>query len=445
MTVRQDVQTSNENRLPLQKKVLGNSRSSVTTIRRREKRKHRNLKQIFILSLDALRERKGRSALTILMVLVGGALMVAINGMSEGSAVFTNKQLVSLAPNVIFLGTGSKTKTFQEVQGSAAVTPRLPFNAEVASRIKSLPFVQDVMPAYQGQVHLNVDGNIVNSQVYAMGATTVFKISPTLTLVPGSKIENNNPDAMLVGHDIANPPGYSHNPLVRVGQTVKATFGSTSRSFVVTGILNASGNGVVDKVIVINTITGNTLFGKLGQYDQMIVFARSGSDVSAVVQEITRLYGSNNVGIVTPAAIMQAQHHTQSGSSSFTLEVGFIAMLVSAIGVVTTLWTSVNERTKEIGTMKAIGAKPWFILSMFLSDAVFIGLIGATLGISAGIGLAYLLAASGASGGGEYIAPIFLPNDLVRVWLLSLTVSLLAGLFPAWKASRLSPLLAMRT
>ncbi|MGA8083776.1 MAG: hypothetical protein WB988_18135 [Candidatus Nitrosopolaris sp.] len=84
----------------------------------------------------------------------------------------------------------------------------------------------------------------------------------------------------------------------------------------------------------------------------MIVFARYGSDVSVVVQEITRLYGSDNLGIVTPAAIMQAQHHTQSGSSSFTLEIGFIAMLVSAIGVVTTLWTSVNERTKQIGTMK---------------------------------------------------------------------------------------------
>jgi putative ABC transport system permease protein len=66
---------------------------------------------------------------------------------------------------------------------------------------------------------------------------------------------------------------------------------------------------------------------------------------------------------------MQAQAHTQSGSSSFTLEIAFIALLVGAIGIVTTLYTSVNERIKEIGTMKAIGAKPWFILSMFLSEA----------------------------------------------------------------------------
>src|SRR5215469_10992137 len=96
-----------------QKNVLGNSRPSASsTVHkvRKKKKKHSSLKQIFILSRDALMERKGRSALTILMVLVGGALMVTINGMSEGSAAFANKQLVSLAPNVIFVSPGSKSK-----------------------------------------------------------------------------------------------------------------------------------------------------------------------------------------------------------------------------------------------------------------------------------------------------------------------------------------------
>ena len=86
-----------------------------STVHRRveKKKKHSSLKQIFTLSRDALMERKGRSALTILMVLVGGALMVTINGMSEGSAAFANKQLVTLAPNIIFVSPGSKSKTFQ--------------------------------------------------------------------------------------------------------------------------------------------------------------------------------------------------------------------------------------------------------------------------------------------------------------------------------------------
>jgi putative ABC transport system permease protein len=99
------------------------------------------------------------------------------------------------------------------------------------------------------------------------------------------------------------------------------------------------------------------------------------------------------------------------------LEVGFIAMLVSAIGVVTTLYTSVNERRKEIGTMKAIGAKPMFILSMFLSDAVFIGFIGACLGIAFGIGLAYLLSAIGASGGGVILLLSFFQMNFFKYGL----------------------------
>ena len=183
----------------------------------------------------------------------------------------------------------------------------------------------------------------------------------------------------------------------------------------------------------------------------MVVLALSGTYVNAVQQEITSLYGSNNIGVITPKAIMQAQAHAQSGSSSFTLEIAFIALLVGAIGIVTTLYTSVNERIKEIGTMKAIGAKPWFILSMFLSEAVLIGLIGSTLGIFTGTGVAYLLTSGfGASGGGPpgaaapHITPIFLPNDLLYVWLLSLFISLVAGVYPAWKASRLSPLEALR-
>ena len=119
-------------------------------------------------------ERKGRSALTILMVLVGGALMVTINGMSEGSAAFANKQLVSLAPNVIFVSPGSKSKTFQEAPGLATSAPRLPFNGEVANTIKSLPYVKDVVPGYTAQVQLNVEGNIENINVYATEPTVAF-------------------------------------------------------------------------------------------------------------------------------------------------------------------------------------------------------------------------------------------------------------------------------
>ena len=99
------------------------------------------------------------------------------------------------------------------------------------------------------------------------------------------------------------------------------------------------------------------------------------------------------------------------------------------------------------------GAKPIFILALFLSEAVLIGLFGATSGILTGIGMAYVLTdmsphSSSGGGGGTTPAsasPIFVPIDLLHVWALSLLLSLGAGIMPAWKASRLSPLEALRT
>ncbi len=417
----------------------------------------KNFKQIFLLSFDALNDRKARSALTILMVIVGSALMVALNGMSAGQATFLNKQLNSLAPNVIFVSSGQNG-----FRAGSSSTPTIVLNSEVVNRLKSLPFVQDVVPSYQGQLQLNAQGNILNAQVLAMDPQKVYLIDPSLQLVDGSSIQSNNPSAMLVGDTVANPPGKS-TPFVTVGQTVRATFsfvdsktGKTeqqSKSFVVSGIMEPTGNNQIDNRVIINEPTGNSLFHKAGRYDQMVVVALSADYVSTVQQEITGLYG-NNIGVITPKAILQTRQRFQSGNSAFTVAIAFIALLVGAVGIITTLYTSVTERTKEIGTMKAIGAKSRFILTLFLTEALFIGILGSTFGILSGIGGAYVLTSGfapsspGQGGGGgaaaSHIDPVFVPTDLFNVWILSTILSLMAGLFPAWKASRLSPLEALR-
>ena len=418
----------------------------------------KNFKQIFLLSFDALNDRKARSALTILMVIVGSALMVALNGMSAGQATFLNKQLNSLAPNVIFVSTGQNG-----FRAGSSSTPTIDLNSEVVNRLKSLPFVQDVVPSYQGQLELNAQGNILNAQVLSMDPQKVDLIDPSLQLTEGSSIQSNNPSSMVVGDTIANPPGKT-TPFVTVGQTVKATFsfvdpktGKTeqqSKSFVVSAIMQPTGNNQIDNRVIINEPTGNSLFRKAGRYDQMVVVALSADYVSTVQQEITALYG-NNIGVITPKAILQTRQRFQSGNNAFTVAIAFIALLVGAVGIITTLYTSVTERTKEIGTMKAIGAKSRFILTLFLSEALFIGLLGSTFGILSGIGGAYILTSGfapntpGQGGGGQggaasHVDPVFVPRDLFNVWILSTILSLGAGLFPAWKASRLSPLEALR-
>jgi len=433
--------------------------SSTTFYRKKDKRDHfhSNIKQIFVLAFDALRERKARSILTILMVVVGGGLMVALNGMSAGVASLINKQLSILAPNVLFVSPGQIN-----FRGGPSPPSTLVFNSEVVNRIKSLPYVTEVIPSLQGQFELNAQGNVLTTPVLAMDPTKLHLISPSLALVPGSLIQENNPSGMIVGDTIANPPGKTN--FVTVGQNIKATYSFAdpttgklqhqSRSFVISAIMEPTGNTYIDKSIIINLPTGNSLFKKGGKYDQMAVIALSGDYVNAVQQEITGLYGADNIGVTTPKAIIKTIQGAQGGNSSFQTGIAFIALLVGAVGIITTLYTSVNERIKEIGTMKAIGAKSRFILALFLSEALIIGLLGSTLGLVSGVAGAYVLTSGmmGSGGGGNgngggaapHFAPIFLANDLFSVWLLSLFLSLAAGVYPAWKASRLSPLEALR-
>lgn len=171
------------------------------------------------------------------------------------------------------------------------------------------------------------------------------------------------------------------------------------KSFVISGTIQPSGNNQIDKAVIINEASGNSLFHKAGKYDSVIIAALSADYVDAVQQEITGIYGKN-IGIIVPKALMQTRQQFQSGNSAFTVAIAFIALLVGAVGIITTLYTSVSERTKEIGTMKAIGAKSKFILILFLVEALFIGFLGATLGIVSGIGGAYLT-----------VGGIFVPTD----------------------------------
>jgi putative ABC transport system permease protein len=415
-----------------------------------------NIKEIFVLSFDALRERKMKSILTIIMVMVGSSLMVAVGGISAGFGGFFSKQLSNLAANIIFINPAQ----VQQGGGGPAVgpppTPKITLNAAVENRLKSLPFVDDVIPSYQAQVILQSQGDSKEYQVFSMDPQKLTVLSPTLEFVQGSTVRQNDPSSLIVSNDLANPPG-EDTPFLKLYQTVKATYTfvdpttgkreSDSKSFVVRGIIKQTGNPNIDNSAVIDTDVGNALFHKSGKFDSLIVVARSGIYVDTIEQEIRKLYG-NDIGITTVKAIIKTVQQFTGGISAFLLSIAIVSLVVGAVGIITTLYTSVVERTREIGTMKAIGAKSKHILALFLTEAFMIGIFGASLGILGGIAGAYILSAglAGNNGGGSqsHIAPLFLATDMTRVWLTSASLSLLAGLFPALKASKLLPIVALK-
>jgi putative ABC transport system permease protein len=411
-----------------------------------------NIFQIFLLSFDALKERKVRSALTVLMVVVGSALMTALNGLGAGFGAFIDQQFSQLAPNILFV-TSAQQSNQGPLGGGPPPAPKITLNEAVVSRIRSLPFVDDVIQSYQGQITLQSKGKSIDTTVFSIDPQKLYTIAPTLKFVEGSNIRQNDPSAILLSDKVANPSGDS-TPFATVGQSIRVTYTfvnpdtgkqeEESKSFIVSGIMLRTGNPTIDNAVVFNRMSGDSLLNKAGKYDALLVAAEDGDHVKVVEQEIRKLYG-NDIGITTPEAILETIQQFTSGFTSFILSIALVALLVGGVGIITTLYTSVMERIREIGTMKAIGAQNGFILSLFITEAMIIGIFGATLGMALGIAGGYVLVAGFARGPDSAgLLPVYLPTDLAYVWGLSVGLSILAGSYPAWKASRLPPIAALR-
>jgi putative ABC transport system permease protein len=410
-----------------------------------------NIKETFVLSFDALKERKIRSILTILMVMAGSSLLVAVNSFGAGFTEFFNKQFSNLAPNILFVTSSQQEEPGEGPAAGPPPAPKITLNAAVINRIKSLPLVESVIPSYQAQVTLESQGDSKSNEVLSLDPQQLLVIAPTLEFADGSTIRSTDPSAMIVAEDVANPPG-EELPFITLGQNVRVKYsfvdeqsGDTkveSKNFVITGIMKSTGNPTIDNAVVINTDVANTLLQKSGKYDSLFVVAEAVDFVDVVEQEIRSLYG-NDIGITTVKAILKTLQEFTGGINAFLTSIAIISLVVGAIGIITTLYTSVIERTREIGTLKAIGAQNNQILALFLVEALIIGIFGATLGLLGGFAGGYMLARVG-PGEGPPLTPVYLVSDITRVWLISVGLSILAGLLPAWKASRLTPVQSLR-
>jgi len=415
-----------------------------------------NIKEIFVFSFESLRDRKLRTILTILMVMSGSALLVAVGGIGASFSNSFNRQVSNLAPNILFISSS------QQAQGggggpslgggAASSPPKITLNSAVVNRIHSLPFVSDVISVYRGSVTLQSQSESKTGAILSMDPQKLNLIAPTLEFESGSTVQPNNPAAMIVAQNVANPPGDA-NPFLVLGQSVKVTYSfvdsdtgeqkQESKNFIITGIMKETGNPTIDNGIIINLQAGNSLLQKSGKFDSLFVIAQTPDLVDTVQQELRNLYG-NNVGISTVRAILKTIQQFTGGINAFLSSIAIVSLIVGAVGIITTLYTAVVERTREIGTLKAIGAQNKDILTLFLVEALLIGIFGATLGMLSGIGFGYALSAGIRPGNEPYSPPIFVPDNMFRVWIISVSLSIAAGVFPALKASRLLPITALR-
>lgn len=425
--------------------------------------------ETFRISFKALGDRKVRTSLTILMVVVGSSLMVTLNGIVAGLGQFATDVFNRLAPNILFVTSiptggpedgGDRGPPSFLGQGLVPV-PAIILDQAVADRIGLLPHVSSVIPSYQGRITVAVEDRSQSTSALSVQPENLKIIAPALELAEGSTVRPEDDSAIYLPSSIAGAlwelpedGDGAAGASAKIGQEVNVTYTyidlatasrqSQSKTFTVAGIMEPVGNPTIDRAVVFNLDAGNELLRKSGRYDSLFVSAESTEHVALVEKEIRDLYGPD-IGVTTSQAILQAIQQFTAGFGSVISSIALVALLVGSVGIVTTMYTSVTERTREIGVMKAIGARDRNVLALFLAEAAIIGIIGASIGLVIGVlggyGALSLFASNLFS---SEVTPQYPWSDLARVWGISLGLSVAAGLYPAWKASRLSPIVALR-
>ncbi len=406
-----------------------------------------NLVELFSISFEALRERRLRASLTILMVVMGASLIVALDGTGNGFTTFIDNQFSTLGANVLILN--PRSQSFKMDKMVVDAISRLDGVSEV------VPFIQQISPISSGREEQM-------TVVVGVDQSKLPLLFPTISLQSGHSVAATDSIGILLGGEVAHlssPEG----AFAALGETVRVNYqkyeGGKSvtikRAFNVRGILDTLGSGVVpvDTMVFTSLPAANSLYGRGGSYDGTYVVTERPELNNAVRDRIRGRYGGD-INIVSPQAIADAIDRITSGVYLFIGIVASVSLMVASVGIVTTLHTSMMERIKEIGLLKALGFNNALVLSLFLNEAAIIGIIGGTLGIVSGMGLSQVMSlfvgrnirigAAVGRGFAVEIIPWFDPLDLLSTWALCVVLSMVAGFYPAWRASRLDPVVALR-
>ena len=386
------------------------------------------------LSYEALKERRLRATLTILMVVIGGSLIVAVNGISTGTVTYVNQVFSTMGANLLIVtprGTDfhmddQVIKEFSRVSGVTDVVPFIQEVSFISSRSES-----------QAIVVVGVDQSKLN---------LVF---PTISVQTGDTVATSDNIGILLGNQIV----YSSKEAeawTSLSQTVKIGYTSSEdgrqvveqKAYTVRGVLNFLGSGIipVDEMGFISVSSAKTFFNRHGDFDGVYVITRSSDLNDAVRDDLTANY---NVNIISPKTIADTIAKISNAISIFVDNIAAVSLLVAAVGIITTLWTSMMERIREIGILKAIGFNNQLILRLFLNEALIIGVLGGGLGLILGVGLAFAMVQF-FSGDFSAVNPIFTPQTFIFTWILCIGLSVMSGFYPAWRASRMDPVVALR-
>ena len=405
-----------------------------------------NIPSTLRISFRALRVNKMRSALTMLGIIIGVGAVIAMLAVGTGASKKIAEQISSMGSNLLIILPGATTAG--GVRMGAGTQPTLTL-ADADAIQKECTAVQNVAPVLNGIAQV-VYGH-QNWSTGIVGTTSSMLTVRDWPLVGGRSFTQQDVKSAtkvcLLGQTVVDNLFGDMDP---IGQFIRIK----KIPFVVIGVLalkgqSPQGQDQDDTIYVPVTTAQKKLFGTSfpGMVRIIMVKAKSTQDLASAEKQMNELLrqrhriGPKHENDFTVRNLTQIMETAEQSTKVMTLLLGAIAsvsLLVGGIGIMNIMLVSVTERTREIGIRMAMGAKTWDIRLQFIIEALTLSLIGGVAGIIVGISGSKIL--SVLAGWSTIISPF----SILLAFGFSGMVGIFFGFYPAYKASLLDPIDALR-